>query len=131
MSWAAFDAAADAMAAMVRELAPAARAIRGIPRGGLPLAVALSHRTGLPLAGPEDVDGIVVVDDVVQTGQTFKECAAADLFLCWISKNPDVPVLSVIRLPATAWVVFPWEDFEAASDDAERYYKSREKRGGT
>lgn len=127
LSWAAFDAAVDAMAEMVKDRAPRARSIRGVPRGGLPLAVALSHRTGLPLATPEDVEGVVVVDDVVETGRTFREWgAAADLFLCWISKTPEVPAQFVIRLPADVWIIFPWEDAKAAVVDAEWYYQSRE-----
>lgn len=130
LSWAAFDAAVDAMAVMAQRLAPSARAIFGVPRGGLPLAVGLSHRlSGLPLlSSTDDLSGVIVVDDVVETGETFRWLAPrAALFLCWVSKSHKVPAHHIIRLPKSAWVIFPWEVAENAAADAADYLKRRGK----
>lgn len=129
LSWAAFDVAVDAMAVMAQRLAPSARAIFGVPRGGLPLAVGLSHRLGLPLLGStDDLSGVIVVDDVVETGETLRWLAPrAALFLCWVSKSYKVPAHHIIRLPKSAWVIFPWETPENAAADAADYLKRRGK----
>ena len=61
--------------------------IHGIPRGGLVLAVSLSHRLELPLlATPQP--GCLIVDDVFETGRTLaphRDLEGAQLVV-WISK---------------------------------------------
>lgn len=54
LTWADFDRAVAVLAALVNRTPT--RRLYGIPRGGLCLAVALSHATGLPLSmepGPD------------------------------------------------------------------------------
>ncbi|MEY2749954.1 MAG: hypothetical protein RLZZ168_1970 [Cyanobacteriota bacterium] len=48
LSWQEFDRAVEQLAAHARQL-PEPCGIHGVPRGGLVLAVALSHRLELPL----------------------------------------------------------------------------------
>jgi xanthine phosphoribosyltransferase len=100
--------------------------IHGIPRGGLVLAVALSHRLGLPLL-PEPQPGCLVVDDVFETGRTLaphRELAGAEL-LVWISKAEPLWWRAVEVTSSAEWIVFPWELAERAVADERRYRQER------
>ena len=97
--------------------------IYGIPRGGLVVAVALSHRLGLPLKlRPEEIDeDTLVVDDISDSGKTLLELEenikirpmAATLFFHKDTKRmPDF-----FLRDKKEWVVFPWETDESSKYD--------------
>lgn len=122
LTWDEFDQAVAALAGMV----PAdALGIYGPPRGGLPLAVALSHRTGLPVLR-EQCDGMFVVDDIQDSGKAMAEamadynCAGA---ATWVRRFPtaklDLPCYRSVL--DDAWVVFPWECLPKANNEREEY----------
>ena len=69
LSWDDFDRAVDHIAA--RCAGRRFSGIHGIPRGGLCLAVALSHRLALPLLA-DARPGCLLVDDVYETGLTLE-----------------------------------------------------------
>lgn len=122
LSWAAFDGAIHKLTPLVK--AASASHIYGMPRGGLPLAVALSHYTGLPLTFTF-TPFCVWVDDVIETGATYepyKDCKAA---FVWVDKTqgklPDNMTTVLIEKPSE-WIVFPWEDIKKAEADAAKYY---------
>lgn len=94
--------------------------IYGIPRGGLVIAVALSHQLQLPLKVKiEEVDiETLVVDDIADSGETLlafeqkigKKPTSATLFYHKDTKRmPDFSLREKIE-----WIVFPWET-EASS----------------
>ena len=100
--------------------------VYGIPRGGLVLAVVLSHRLELPLL-LEPRPGCLVVDDVYETGQTlapYRNLEGARVWV-WVSKvEPqwwDAALVSASR----EWIVFPWENAAAAVADEQQYRASR------
>ena len=84
--------------------------IYGVPRGGLILAVCLSHRLKLPLlATPTKYT--LIVDDIADSGTTLlcykktRNCIIT-LFKHPQSKvNPDI----WIRAKKDRWIDFPWE----------------------
>ena len=102
--------------------------IVGIARGGLPLAVTLSHQLNVPLVVPTyghsyamiSDKNILIVDDISDTGQEMRQqLLHADQFGC---KN--VRTLVLIEREGTiqpttykwkyiskdeGWIVFPWE----------------------
>ncbi len=117
-TWAEFDAAVLEIARRV----PQVRGVFGVPRGGLCLAVALSHRLGVPLSHPGA--GVLVVDDVVETGLTF-ERYPPELFWAWFNKS-TLAVNAVTVAPSDAWIVFPWEARENAGADEESYRAARQ-----
>jgi hypoxanthine phosphoribosyltransferase len=127
LSWDDFDRAVQQIAACC-----AGRrftGIHGIPRGGLCLAVALSHRLELPLL-PDARPGCLLVDDVYETGLTLeahRQLPEAQAVV-WISKAEPQWWLAAEVTSAADWIVFPWEDPEAAARD-ERLYRAS--RGGT
>ncbi len=96
--------------------------IHGIPRGGLVLAVALSHRLDLPLL-QEPQPRCLVVDDVFETGRTlapYRELAGAELVV-WISKAEPEWWRAVEVASSAEWIVFPWENSARAEADERRY----------
>lgn len=105
--------------------------IYGKPRGGLALALALSHRTGLKMIesiNDKLVHKLFYVDDIIDTGGTFlasiKEgklhtdnCIA--LFWhkregwSWLGSNADgnrPHVFSFQNAATNDWIVYPWEN---------------------
>ena len=84
--------------------------IYGVPRGGLPIAVALSHRLNLPLL-MYPTDKTLVVDDISDTGRTLKSHKnkkIATLFSTkWTKTKPDW--FESYKVNKKDWIVFPWE----------------------
>jgi hypoxanthine phosphoribosyltransferase len=124
LSWPDFDQAVERIAQLVgdRRL----NGIHGIPRGGLVLAVALSHRLELPLL-QEPKPGCLVVDDVFETGSTLaphRQLAGAELVV-WISKVQPLWWRAVEVRPSREWIVFPWENAARATADEQRYRAER------
>ena len=124
LSWAAFDQAVGHIAASCA--GDSHCGIHGIPRGGLVLAVALSHRLELPLLHTPQ-PGCLIVDDVYETGQTlapYRDLAGARLVV-WVSKVEPQWWHAVEVTPSSEWLVFPWEDAAAAAADEAAYRASR------
>jgi len=107
-------------------LASGCNGIFGIPRGGLVLAVALSHRLDLPLLRDAQ-PGCVVVDDVVETGLTLApyQHLPDSRVVVWVSKVEPRWWQAVETTHSSAWLVFPWEDGTAAAADEQRYRAAR------
>lgn len=100
--------------------------VHGLPRGGLVLAVCLSHRLELPLL-PHPQPCCLVVDDVYETGRTlapFRELEGAEL-LVWISKVEPLWWQAVEVCVDPEWIVFPWEDAARAAEEERLYRASR------
>jgi hypoxanthine phosphoribosyltransferase len=124
LSWQDFDRAVEQMARICGGLPISA--IYGIPRGGLVLAVALSHRLELPLL-TQPQPGCLVVDDVYETGRTlapYRDLEGATL-LVWISKAEPLWWQAVEVYSSAEWIVFPWENGERAAVDERRYRQQR------
>lgn len=100
--------------------------VYGVPRGGLPIAVTLSHYLETPLL-LEPQDGCIWVDDIVETGKTVDGIEVTPAAkCCWVTKNPRGDVLVAYVVFDNPWIVFPWEDAEQAQQDMVDYYASRE-----
>lgn len=124
LSWQEFDRTIETLASLCADADPIG--IHGIPRGGLVLAVALSHRLQVPLlAKPQP--GCLVVDDVVETGRTlapFRQLSGCSL-LVWISKLEPTWWQAAEVCSSDEWILFPWEQANAAAADERRYRRSR------
>ncbi len=89
--------------------------IYGIPRGGLVMAVKLSHFLGIPvvLSRGDISEKTLVVDDIVDEGKTLSRFL--DLLNCrvvtaslYLGLNPSIkPGLFLHK--KTNWIIFPWE----------------------
>ena len=123
LTWAEFDAAVGVIAARFEGRVSG---VYGLPRGGLPLAVALSHRMRVPLLqAPEP--WALVVDDVYETGRTLEPFRGEPwLVAVWMSKAAPTWWEAAEVVSSSEWLVFPWEDPAAAQSDEETYRASRE-----
>ena len=104
--------------------------IYGIERGGLPIAIHLSHFLDIKYSGgfselikqkdiiPEG-NKIMIVDDICDTGKTFDDlkfiCDKVDCYFVSLFLKPRsifIPDYYVKNINNSTWVVFPWEKIE-------------------
>ena len=128
LSWRQFD---QAVAVLVERFAAIPMTgIYGVPRGGLCLAVALSHGLQQPLLS-EPVAGALIVDDVYETGRTLQalhdRCPNAH-FAVWVSKRRPLWWQAAVVMDHSEWVLFPWENQSLARTDELIYKDSRQGR---
>ena len=100
--------------------------IYGVPRGGLCLAVALSHKLKINLIS-EPVKNSLIVDDVYETGttlNTLKNIDGAKFFVIF-SKIKPTWWSSVNITDKNEWIVFPWENTLDLQSDRNDYMKRR------
>ena len=100
--------------------------IYGIPRGGLCLAVALSHKLKINLIS-EPIKNSLIVDDIYETGitlKTFKHIEGA-MFFVLFSKVSPTWWNSVHISEKSEWIVFPWENPLNLQSDRNDYIKKR------
>ena len=100
--------------------------IYGVPRGGLCLAVALSHKLKIELIS-EPLKNSLIVDDVYETGltlTTFKDIEGA-MFFVLFSKIKPTWWNTVFISKKNEWIIFPWENNLNSKSDREEYIKKR------
>ena len=96
--------------------------VYGIPRGGLCLAVALSHKLKINLIS-EPKKNSLIVDDIYETGNTlntFKDIEGA-MFFVLFSKITPTWWNTVTISEKSEWIVFPWENSENFNIDRNEY----------
>ncbi len=123
-SWDEFDKSVEHIADKCRFLNFSG--IYGIPRGGLCLAVALSHKLKINLISKPKKYSLIV-DDVYETGvtlNTFKYIEGAKFFVLF-SKIKPTWWNSVHMSEKSEWIVFPWENTENIPSDRKNYIKKR------
>ena len=100
--------------------------IYGVPRGGLCLAVALSHKLKINLIS-EPIKNSLIVDDIYETGytlNTFKDIEGA-MFFVLFSKIKPTWWNTVFKSEKSEWIVFPWENTSNSQSDRDEYIKKR------
>ena len=100
--------------------------IYGVPRGGLCLAVALSHKLKINLIS-EPIKNSLIVDDVYETGITltsFKDIEGATFFVLFSKIKPSW-WNTVFISKKNQWIVFPWENTLNSKSDRKEYIKKR------
>ena len=100
--------------------------IYGVPRGGLCLAVALSHKLKIKLIS-EPIKNSLIVDDIYETGltlTTFKDIEGAMFFVLFSKVKPSW-WNTVFISKKSEWIVFPWENTLNSKSDREEYTKKR------
>ena len=125
LSWQQFDQAVSALAQEFK--GRTCSGVFGVPRGGLCLAVALSHALDRPLLLAPAADALIV-DDVYETGRTLealREQFPDASFAVWVSKCQARWWTTVEVSGSNDWLVFPWESLERAADDERGYRSSR------
>ena len=100
--------------------------IYGIPRGGLCLAVALSHKLNIKLISKPKKDSLIV-DDVYETGITLNNFSHIEgaMFYVLFSKKKPTWWNTVNISNKEEWIIFPWENKINMLNDKEEYIKKR------
>ncbi len=96
--------------------------ICGFPRGGLPLAVHLSHHLDLRYLGSENLNkkqiegkNILIVDDIIDSGLTVQKATKGNMFglkiasLFYKEQSFIRPDYFCLTANEKIWIVFPWE----------------------
>jgi len=124
-SWDQFDKSVDLIAKKFKF--SDFSAIYGIPRGGLCLSVALSHKLDLKLISKPQKNSLIV-DDVYETGITLnslRHIEGASFFVLF-SKRKAEWWDTLYLCEQNEWIVFPWENKEKSLNDQKEYLKKRE-----
>ena len=124
LSWSEFDKSVEHIANECNFLDFSG--IYGVPRGGLCLAVALSHRLKINLIS-EPKKNSLIVDDIYETGNTlntFKNIEGATFFVLF-SKIKPTWWNTVFISKKSQWIVFPWENTLNSKSDRKEYIKKR------
>ena len=123
-SWSEFDKSVEYIANKCKFLDISG--IYGVPRGGLCLAVALSHKLKINLIS-QPIKNSLIVDDIYETGitlKTFKNIEGA-MFFVLFSKVSPTWWNSVQISEKNEWIVFPWENPLNLQSDRNDYIKKR------
>ncbi len=123
-SWDQFDKSVELIANKCKFLEFSG--IYGIPRGGLCLAVALSHKLNLNLIS-EPIKNSLIVDDIYETGttlNTFKNIDGAKFFVLF-SKVKPIWWNTIFITNKNEWIVFPWENTLNFKSDRNEYLRKR------
>lgn len=120
-TWHQFD---NAVKQLEKQLHPTLHeydSIYGIPRGGLPLAVALSHKLDLSLVFKPTLKTLIV-DDISDEGNALAPYINTHTCVTIVSTEwtKSVPKFWVYeKLSKEGWIVFPWEQ-----TNSEVFYKN-------
>jgi len=119
-TWSEFDKSVDYIAYQCKKLKLSG--IYGVPRGGLCLAVALSHKLNVHLI-EKPIKSSLIVDDVYETGITlsnFKNIEDVNFFVLVSKKKPTWWNAVNLSLKEE-WIVFPWENIENKLNEEKEY----------
>jgi len=125
VSWNVIDEAVTDIAFNIKNTNKDFKGVYGIPRGGLILAVMLSHKLDLPLIMSKDEldENSIIIDDIADTGRTLWDFIEYQSYVVTIHKHeksifkPDYSVLD----KGDKWIVYPWETED--SEEIQDYLK--------
>ena len=123
-NWSEFDKSVEQIASKCKFLEFSG--IYGVPRGGLCLAVALSHKLRIELIS-KPIKNSLIVDDVYETGITlnaFKDIEGA-MFFVLFSKSKPKWWETVFISKKNEWIVFPWENTLNSQTERDDYNRRR------
>lgn len=115
MTWQQFDDYANELADKIKKSRIKISNIYGVPRGGLVLAVKLSHLLGKPIIvnWADRTPETLIVDDCVDTGKTLASSACARVWkiavLFYCPSSSFEPKFYVSPKSPEIWIEFPWE----------------------
>ena len=109
MSWEEFEIAIHVLANEIKKSGLHFSTIYGIPRGGLIIAVRLSHLLGIQLIVETHIrDDTLIVDDIVDTGKSMVR-SAHTASLIYNPKSIYKPKFYAVEKLDDRWIIFPWE----------------------
>ena len=126
ITWKQYDDYINKIAWYIKRNHPDLGAVYGLPRGGLPIAVSLSHKLNLPLLmnyydrKVVTRKQILVVDDIADTGHTLNDFDNDHNVIFTIHHHDDSITTPHFWMwdKDDKWIVYPWEreDSETLQD---------------
>lgn len=109
-TWNQFDKDAKKIASILQKSGRKFDGVYGPVRGGLPLAVVLSHALNIPMFEIPKTKNTLIVDDIADTGKTLKKYSKTH-FIATIFYHPQSMFVPSIwlRKKGKDWILFPWE----------------------
>ena len=125
VTWNVIDEAVTDIAFNIKNTNKDFKGVYGIPRGGLILAVMLSHKLDLPLIMSKDEldENSIIIDDIADTGKTLLDFTEYESYVVTIHEHEQSlikPDYSVID-KGDKWIVYPWETED--SEEIQDYLK--------
>ena len=125
VTWDLIDEAVTDIAFNIKNTNKDFKGVYCIPRGGLILAVMLSHKLDLPLIMSKDEldENSIIIDDIADTGKTLLDFTEYESYVVTIHEHeqslikPDYSVLD----KGDKWIVYPWETED--SEEIQDYLK--------
>ena len=122
ITWQEFD---DALETFPR---PICDGFYPIPRGGMILAVALSHCFNKPVLSIP-TKNCILVDDIADSGKTLREIRLRYPYPAYVLARrhscKEKAITTAIEIANDDWLVFPWENKEKAKEDYESYIQRK------
>lgn len=128
-NWKEFDDICINLSHQIRQSSKQYNGVYGIPRGGVCLAVRLSHLLNIDYVPYIDNDNkqCLIVDDINDSGKTLSPFIMAGFDTATLLKRFSSPYDTTYCggiIENDEWVIMPWECLETAQKD-EQEYKSR------
>ena len=125
VTWNVIDEAVTDIAFNIKNTNKDFKGVYGIPRGGLILAVMLSHKLDIPLImSVDELDkNSIIIDDIADTGKTLLDFVEYESYVVTIHEHEQSlikPDYSVID-KGDKWIVYPWETED--SEEIQDYLK--------
>ena len=110
-TWQEFDGDIKKLASKIKHLKKKFTAVWGPARGGLPIAVCMSHSLDIPLAKRPTDPSVLIVDDIADTGKTLNKYAKNGFTIATIFYHNQCLYTPKLWLheKGDRWIVFPWE----------------------
>jgi len=110
-SWKQFDGDVQKIRKLLSRKKVKFNSVWGPARGGLILAVCLSHALGIPLVKTPLGRKTLIADDIADTGRTLKKFADKNYFIVTLFYHRQSVFRPQIwfREKKDKWVHFPWE----------------------
>lgn len=122
-SWETFSKDCHKLALRIAPIKFNFSSIYGVPRGGLIVAVILSHLLNLPIVLDKNkiTSHTLIVDDISDTGNTLKKLLKdkkyGAIVTLWVHPATKVYPNYYINIKDKEWVVFPWETTKSSKYD--------------
>lgn len=117
-TWKDFEKACDILYIKIKQSGIEYENVYGLPRGGIPLAVKLSHKLKIPLIVDmeEITDNTLIVDDICDTGESLKDFAdeGLDIAVIHIGSKSKVKPKYYAYPKSVDWIVYAWETEETS-----------------
>ncbi|MEK9175663.1 MAG: phosphoribosyltransferase [Patescibacteria group bacterium] len=109
-TWNQFDRDAKIIASLLRKSGRKFDGVYGPARGGLPLAVVISHALNIPFYNKPKTKNTLIVDDIADSGKTLKRYSKTHFIvtLFYHSQSKFIPTIWLHK-KGTEWILFPWE----------------------